>query len=248
MGPIIASGGGGWRGREALAIHRAMIEASGKRRPRLLLITTAGGENPEQVAGWSRYFARRFGCEVDPLYLLGRQPSRREVAEAIRSAEVVYVGGGNTLKMMRRWRFLGTDAELRRAHRRGTVLAGASAGAICWFEHGHSDSMRGYGHDPWEYIRVTGLGLLRGTLCPHYHHEDRREDFQVMIARKGGYGIALDDRCALRIEDGSWRVIAAGRGARAYAVTRHRGEVYEREIPRRRPWSPLAELYEFGGP
>ena len=68
--------------------------------------------------------------------------------------------------MMRRWKFLGIDRQILKAYRRGTVLAGASAGSICWFESGHSDSMRGYGHDPWDYIARERLGPDQGVPLP----------------------------------------------------------------------------------
>ena len=107
--------------------------------------------------------------------------------------------------------------------------------------------MRGYGHDPFNYVRVRGMGLVAGCFCPHYHHTDRRADFMGMIRRLGGIGVAVDDRCALEVVDGGYRVLAAGRGARAYVVWRHGGRVFEREIARRKAFRPLAELYALAG-
>ena len=72
--------------------------------------------------------------------------------------------------MMRRWRRLGVDALLREAYERGAVLCGVSAGAICWFDSGHSDSRSFYSED-WNYIAVTGMGLVEGLACPHYNGE-----------------------------------------------------------------------------
>ena len=94
------------------------------------------------------------------LNLLGRNPSDDELRSKILSPDIIYVGGGNTLKMMRRWRYLGVDSLIRQAWENGTVLSGVSAGAICWFEWGHSDSMASYNPDDWKYIRVAGTGLI----------------------------------------------------------------------------------------
>ena len=133
-----------------------------------------------------------------------------EYARAIEGASIVLVSGGNTLFAVQRWRRLGIDAMLHRAASRGCVLAGGSAGAICWFDGGHSDSM-----DPtsyraatlasvlvespsaalasattntaasWKYIRVSGLGFLPGFMCPHYDKTQsngilRAVDFETM--------------------------------------------------------------------
>ena len=241
MGNVIAIGGG-LIGKETGAIDREIIGLSGRRRPHAMFVPTASRDSEMYGERFARVYGR-LGCTSDVLYLLGEPPSKRQIRERIARADIVYVGGGNTLLMMRRWKFLGVDVELRKAHRRGAVLCGASAGAICWFDNGHSDSMRGYGHDPWNYIRVSGLGLVAGTVCPHFHHDDREAEFLAMIARMGGDGVGIDDRCALEVVDGQYRVIAAGRGAKAYTVRRHRGKVTVAEIARRRAFRPSAELY-----
>jgi len=79
------------------------------------------------------------------------------------SSDIVYVGGGNTLLMMRIWRRFGLDKVLKGAYEAGIVLAGISAGSICWFDSGHSDSMSFYNPRNWKYINVKGLGLMRGV-------------------------------------------------------------------------------------
>ncbi len=242
MGRIVAIGGGDMRRGQTIGIDRRIVELAGKRRPRALLVPTASRDGEGYWESFRRVYGR-LGCSCDVLWCLRERPARRALREKVARADLIYVGGGNTLLMMRRWKFLAVDRELRAAFRRGTVLCGASAGAICWFEYGHSDSMRGYGHDPWQYIRVAGLGLLAGTVCPHFNHADRTRDFRKMIRRKGGFGIALDDRCALEVVDGQYRVLAAGRAARAYTVRRRRERARVREVRRHRDRRPLAELY-----
>lgn len=184
------------------------------------------------------------------LRLVDEAPSQREIERRIFSADILYVGGGNTLAMMRLWRRLGVDRLLRAAYEQGIVLAGISAGAICWFESGHSDSMSFYDPQRWEYIRVKGLGLVRGIHCPHYNGRTRgvprRKDFQEMIGKTGGIGIAIENNCAIEFLDGRWyRVIGSRPNARAYRVRKRGGVVAAEEIPRQDEWARIEELYEF---
>jgi dipeptidase E len=166
-----------------------------------------------------------------------KPPSKREIESRIFSADIIYVGGGNTLAMMRVWRRLGVDRLLRAAYEKGIVLSGISAGAICWFDSGHSDSMSFYDPKNWNYINVKGLGLLRGIHCPHYNGVTcgvpRRRDFQEMIRKIGGIGIAIENHCAIAFLDGRFfRVIHSKPNARAYRVCRSGGMVASEEIRR----------------
>lgn len=184
--------------------------------------------------------------------LVDEPPSQREIKSRMFSADILYVGGGNTLAMMRLWRRLGVDRLLRAAYEQGIVLAGISAGAICWFDAGHSDSMSFYDPRNWEYIRVKGLGLVRGIHCPHYDGRTRgvprRKDFQEMIGKTGGIGIAIENNCAIEFLDGRWyRVIGSRPNARAYRVRKRGGVVAAEEIPRQDEWARIEELYEFAG-
>ncbi len=243
MGRIVAIGGGDMGKRKTFSIDRRIVALTGRRRPRALMIPTASGDAPKSAGIFERIYGRGLGCRCEVLYLLGDPPSRRAVRETIDRADLVYVGGGNTLKMMRRWTFLGVDRALRAAYRRGAVLSGASAGAICWFDNGHSDSMRGYGHKKWSYIRVSGLGLIAGTVCPHFHHKDRRREFRKMIRRLGGLGIALDDGCALEVVDGQFRILTSMRGAGAWTLHKAAGRLVERPIAKTKAPRPIEELY-----
>ena len=225
MGTIVAIGGGSLQTGETGAIDRQILRRTGRRKPRALFIPTASSDDLEYRRNFRRAYGRRLGCRTDELLLLGRTPPPKEIARKIREADLIYVGGGNTLKMMRRWRHLGVDRHLRRAHRRGTVLCGLSAGCLCWFDWGHSDSMAFYHPRDWDYIRVRGLGLIPGTGCPHYDAEKRDADFEAMIARVGGVGIAIDNCAALEVSGARWRVLTSRRGAGVYRVTRRRGRI-----------------------
>ncbi len=239
----MAIGGGKMAEGDTLAIDRRVVALTGKSGPRALFIPTASSDSREYWRGFQRTYGDALGCETDVLYLLGVTPSREELERKILSADLVYVGGGNTLMMMRRWRRLGVDAVLEEAYRRGIVLSGLSAGCICWFAWGHSDSMSFYHPDDWSYVRVRGMGLVDALACPHYDSATagvpRRDDFHAMFLKHSGVGIAIDDHCALEIVDDAYRVITSREGAGAYRLTKRRGRVTEAALPQRAGYEPL---------
>jgi dipeptidase E len=244
VGSIVAIGGGELKDLETLAIDRRVVERTGVARPNVLFIPTASSDDERYVETVRKVYGGRLGCEIEVLRLIAETPMPDPIAALIADADLVYVGGGNTLKMMRRWRRLGVDRLLVDAYRRGTVLSGLSAGALCWFAYGHSDSLSFYHPDHWDYIRVRCLGLVSGTCCPHYDGERRDPSFHRLIERTGDIGIALDDCCALEIVDGSFKVLTSREGAGAYRVTRRHGTVRQESIPQRSVYSPLAEIFD----
>ena len=228
---------------QTLDIDREIVELSGKERPKALFIPTASSDSVEYWEAFDRAYRGELGCDTDVLYMLGKRPPQTRLEDAVLSADVIYVGGGNTLKMMRRWRLLGVDKLLETAYASGTVLAGLSAGCICWFNYGHSDSMSFYTEDDdWSYIRVKGMGFINAFGCPHYNGETREQDFQAMMRRHSGVGIGIEDCCALEVIDGSYRIITSREDAAAYRIERSRGSLRVDKIPQSRAFAPLADL------
>jgi dipeptidase E len=239
---IVAIGGGEMREGQTLAIDKHIVELTGASWPNALFIPTASSDSPDYAAIFTRVYGDTLSCNVNVLNLLADPPAPERIAELIRGADLIYVGGGNTLKLMKRWRKLGVDALLREAATRNTVLCGLSAGMLCWFAYGHSDSMSFYSPDDWEYIRVKCLGLLPFTGCPHYDGEARDQNFQAMIAREGGIGIGLDDCAALEVHDDQYRIITSREGAGGYRVERVRGKVVQTPIAVTTDFQPLSML------
>jgi dipeptidase E len=237
---IVAIGGGQIRTRGTLPIDREIIRLSNKKNPRLLFIPTASSDSQKYWTQVEEYFGGFLKCKTDALFLVsppsGQElPSSDEIRTKILSADIIYVGGGNTLMMMRLWRRLGVDELLKTAYESGTVLAGVSAGSICWFDSGHSDSMSFYNPRKWRYIKVKGLGFVKGIHCPHYDSTTlgipRRKHFREMIHKSGGIGIAIENNCAVEFHDGRcFRVINANRKARAYRVYKSGGKVVAEQI------------------
>ena len=153
-------------------------------------------------------------CEASHLRLFNLDAARP--AERVKDADIVMVGGGNTANMLAIWRLHGIDRALREAYAAGTVLTGWSAGCICWFEAGITDSF-----DPDLGPLRDGLGLLGGSACPHYDSEERRAPVYVReIAAGLPAGIALDDAVAARFDDEKLsEAVSAVPGGRACSVS-----------------------------
>ena len=246
MGKIVAIGGGELRNSETSDIDREVIRLTGKPQPRALFIPTASYDSVEYWTAFQSVYGKDLGCETSVMYLLDDPPPLKQLEEMIYSSDLIYVGGGNTLKMMRRWRKLGVDQMLKAAYARDTVLAGVSAGAICWFNSGHSDSMAFYHPDSWNYIRVTGLGYIDAVCCPHSDSETagkkRNKDFQEMLLKHGGTGIGIDNNCALEFLGDSFRVISSEPTAGAYKLYRDLGKVAVEQIQRSQEYLPISSL------
>ena len=211
---IVAIGGGEIRTGGTADIDREIVRLSHKQHPRILFIPTASSDSEKYCRRFQGHFGEFLKCQTDALFLTGGPPSAQEIERKIFSADIVYVGGGNTLYMMRVWRRLGVDKLLRAAYEQGIVLAGISAGAICWFDSGHSDSMSFYSPRKWKYVNVKGLGFIKGVHCPHFNSSTRgiprRRAFKEMIHKIGGTGIALDNNCAVEfLDDRFYRVITS---------------------------------------
>src|SRR5436189_302774 len=165
-----------------VALHGYVLALTGAERPRVLYVPTAVGDSDEGVAMFYDRFALR--CEASVLRTFPWPPA--DLRDTIVSQDAVLVSGGNTANMLAIWRVHGIDALLREAWERGVVLFGASAGMICWFEAGVTDSFG----PQLEGLR-DGLGFLAGSACPHYDGEERRRPrYRELIENGFPEGIA----------------------------------------------------------
>lgn len=247
MKKIIAIGGGeiGRPGvkNETLGIDRQLIKSTGKNKPRLLFLPTASGDAEKYIDFIYSYFGKRLGCQVDVLTLTKNVYSKKELRDKIFKADIVYVGGGNTLKMMKIWRKLGVDVLLREAHSKGVVMSGLSAGSICWFRYGNSDSARFGKNKAASMIRVKALGLLPFLHCPHYDIEIGREvSLKKMMKRTSGVAIAIDNCAAINVVDDRFRILRSRPTANAYKVYWCKGRYHKDKIAVSKKMMPLSEL------
>ncbi len=246
MGKIIAIGGGdinpAGRRAETYQIDCEIVRLADQADPKLLFLPTASGDAESYVEVVQAHFGGKLGCRVEALRLIADPPGPGALRRRILGADIIYVGGGNTLRMMTRWRELGVDALLREAYERGIVLSGLSAGSICWFRYGSSDS-RKFTNPSAGLIRVTGLGLLGALHCPHYDAEqDRKPHLDALMQRTSGVAIALDNCCALEVVDDEYRILSSKPEAKAYKVFCTRGEIRRVALTKRRGFAPLGEL------
>jgi dipeptidase E len=224
--------GGGEIGRpgfpiETTKIDKEIIRLTGKSKPKLLFIPTASSDSEGYTTVVEQHFGTNLGCKVDRLFLLKQKLSRKEIENKILNADMIYVGGGNTLKMMNVWRKYGVDKLLVNAAEKGVVLSGVSAGAICWFRSGSSDSRR-FTNPKADLIKVTGLNLVHALFCPHYDSEkDRKQDLKRLMKKTSGIAIAIDNCCAIEIIDNTYRIISSKKTANAYRVYWKDGKYYE---------------------
>jgi dipeptidase E len=218
---VVAIGGGKFC--EGMAGFLA--ELTGRERPRVLYIGTASAEDPN--AALLTY--DRFGSIVDLSRLEFFPWPPDDLRSAVLEQDLIFVGGGNTANMLAIWRVHGVDELLQEAWERGIVLAGSSAGGICWFEHGVTDSF-----GP-QLGSMECLGFLPGSFCPHYDDEDlRRPRFHELLRGGMAGGYAADAGVGLHFVEGGLReVIACEQGSKAYRVELRDDEVVETPIEAR---------------
>ena len=206
------------------ALERYVLAQADAPAPAVGFLATAQGDSDTSIRRFYETFAA-LDCRPSHLPLFARTPALRPWVEA---QDVIYVAGGNTKSLLGVWREWGLDDLLRDAWHAGCVLAGFSAGAICWFEKGVSDSFAG------ELVALPGLGFLAGSLCPHYDGEpERRPAYRHLVASGAApAGHAADDGTALHFVGKELRRIVTVRaGARAYAVARRDGAAVEEPLP-----------------
>ena len=196
-------------------------------RPRVCFLPTASGDADGYIVGFYAAFASR--AEASHLRLFYR--TREDIEALLLGQDIIYVGGGNTENMLAIWRTHGLDRILRAAWEAGVVLAGLSAGSICWFEAGTTDSF-----GPDLDVLTDGLGFLAGSHCPHYDGEAQRRPKYHRLVADGRLpaGYAADDGAALVFDGTELREVVASRpDATAYRVEAVEGVARETRLPAR---------------
>lgn len=219
---LIAGGGFG------TAFIRYMAELTGKDRPRLCYLPTASADSE---AGIIRWYENCAPLDVEPSVqdsFISSYSTDRSWEEIFLSVDGIVVSGGNTLNQQAIWKAQGIDAVLREAWDRGIVLGGASAGSLCWFEEGTTDSR------PREVTKIECLGFLRGSHSPHYDGEAVRRPTYHRLIRSGELkpGYACDNDAGIWFVDNEVRrVVKTREDARVYHVSLENGEIVERDLP-----------------
>ncbi len=223
---IIALGGGGFSMEpDNLALDRYILKQARVAEPKVCFVPTASGDSDDYVR---RYYASFDTLPCTASHLSFFHSPRSDLESFIMEQDVIYVGGGNTRNLLAIWRDWGLDHILRSALEQGVVLSGVSAGSICWFEQGVTDSMMPTGSA--ELASIPCLGFLPNSNCPHYDGETYRrpEYHRLLQAGTISNGWAADDGVGLHFIDGELDSIISSRpNASAYWVQREGDGVQE---------------------
>jgi dipeptidase E len=201
MRKIVAIGGGELRERTTLKIDEYLAtlakDRAGDKRANALFIPTASHDFMPYYNTFHKVYTGIFDIKTDVALTVFKEVDLEKLKAKFEKADLIYVGGGDTVFMMQSWEKSGVLPLLKEAYQRGVVLAGLSAGAICWFSDIYTDSLKT--EDGMEYAMFKGLGWIDGVVSPHYNTRARQFDDIVKEQFSKAYGI--EDNAALLIED-----------------------------------------------
>ena len=231
MKKIVAIGGGELRERTTLKIDEyiaALAKArAGERRANALFIPTASHDFMPYYNTFHKVYTGVFNIKTDVALTVFKDVDLEKMKSKFEKADVIYVGGGDTVFMIESWKKTGLLPLILDAYERGVVIAGLSAGAICWFSDIYTDSASVNGEDGEKYSMFHGLGWLDGVISPHYNA--RMLDFDKIVCYNYDCAYAIEDNAALVIEDGKL-VGSLSSGGKAWRLTRKDGKLEKEEI------------------
>jgi peptidase E len=206
-----------------------VADLTGKEHPKICYVPTASADNADNIKLWESY-CRRLSLQPYVLRVwVNSYDDLQSFEEQLLDMDAIYVGGGNTLNMLGIWNYQGIDEVMKKALKKGIVLAGGSAGSICWFQRGSTDSR------PGSLSLMDGLAFLPYSHCPHYNNPIRQEHYRTHIADKslkGGY--ACDDRSGICFRNGKVaEVVRLDDDNRSYYVSLKGGKVVTDTLPSR---------------
>lgn len=222
---IIAMGGGGFSMEpDNPLLDDYILKQSDKANPRVCFVATASGDSEAYINRFYKAFNAK-PCIPNHLSLFkGHTP---DIESFILEQDIIYVGGGNMRNMLVLWREWDLDQILKTAYEQGIVLCGISAGSMCWFEEGLSDSV------PLQLNRLPCLGFLEGSNCPHFDGESERQLAYKEKVKSGEMkaGIACDDGVALHFVDGKLEeIVASNEHGFAYRFGLKEGKLEEEKL------------------
>jgi len=209
---IVAIGGGGFgRSLGSLEIEKYIISLTNKKRPKICFIPTASGDSSVYKLNFYRAFSK-LDCITSHIDFFSRTEN---LEDKVLKQDIIYVGGGNTKSMLAVWREWNLHEILRNAYEKGIVMSGVSAGAICWFEKGITDS---YAED---LAIIDCLGIVEGNACPHFDEEKEREPYVKGVINREIIKscICIEGNCALHIKNNTeYSSIDFGNGKKCFRV------------------------------
>lgn len=228
MKRIIAIGGGSLKEKTTLKIDEQIAllakEKAGDKRAYALFIGTASHDFMPAFNSFRKTYTSNFDVKADCLLTVNVEYSEEKIDEKFQKADMIYVGGGDTLFMLSKWKEKNILSKILDAYERGVIIAGRSAGAVCWFEKMYTDSEILNGVSD-EYKLYDGLGVLKGTASPHYNI--RKEDFLKAYKDNDiNFAYGIGDDSALVFENGVL-VKTLSSGGTSYKITSESGQIVE---------------------
>ena len=205
-----------------------VVTLTKKANPKICFLATATGDDAGYIVDW---YGACEGFIVRPSLqhtYIASNTGKKTIEENLLSMDAIVVGGGNTLNMMAIWKAQGIDTVLRKAYNKGIILAGGSAGSLCWFQGGTTDSR------PKDLSIVQGLGFIQTSHCPHYHSEPLRKPlyFENILKGRLSPGYAIDDMAGIVFENEKYvKSVAADSKSNTYYVSVIDGKVDEKLLP-----------------
>ena len=221
MKAIIPIGGGEISLRTTLEIDKFIVRMVNKETKKVLFVPTASKDMPSYIEKFKTYY-EELGCVVDTL-LLSETDNDNLIRSKIFASDIIYIGGGNTARMMRIFKRTHVNEYLKLAYEKGIILTGLSAGAMAYFTNGYSDSNRSTNPNA-SLCEVKCLGLIPYCFCPHYNEEDRKS-FDEFVNKKSFNGIALEDNVGLLFIDGQILGIIGKENCKGYYINAVKEEI-----------------------
>ena len=228
---IIAIGGGEIKNKTTLEIDGYIADLAkaraGEKRANALFIGTASHDSMPYFNSFRKTYTSVYDIKAEVALMVYGEMSIEKIKGKIDNADCIYVGGGDTVYMLEKWKEFGIDKMLVDAYENGKIICGLSAGAICWFKDMYTDYeiMRGQSAD---YVLKKGLGVLDGAMCPHFN--EREKDFTNALKKgviNGAYCVEND--CAIEFVNGKFtKVISAG--GKAYYLKNDNGVIIKEEL------------------
>ena len=230
MKRIIAIGGGELRERTTMKIDEYIAQLAkahaGENRANALFIPTASHDYMPYYNTFHKVYTGTFNIKTDVALTVFKEPDMEKMRAKFEKADMIYVGGGDTVFMIEHWKQSGLLPLIKDAYERGVVIAGLSAGAICWFSDIYTDSAAALGEGD-KYAMFQGLNWINGKISPHYGA--RMLDFDKIVCYNLGCAYGIEDDAALVIENGEI-VGSVSSGGKAWLIERVNGAIQKKEI------------------
>ena len=230
MKKIIAIGGGELRERTTLKIDEYIANLAkvhaGENRANALFIPTASHDFMPYYNTFHKVYTGVFNIKTDVALSVFKEVDLEKMKGKFEKADMIYVGGGDTVFMMESWKQTGLLPLIKDAYERGVIIAGLSAGAICWFSDMYTDSEAALGEGD-KYAMFKGLGFVEGKISPHYGA--RMLDFDQIVCYNFDCAFGIEDNAALVIEDGEI-VGSISSGGKAWRIESKNGAIQKTEI------------------